>query len=254
MLHTETVAPATLELLRRLQAEDITKEMRLVRGASLALQIAHRKSTDLDLFSYEQFDVEAALDLLVRHYAFTPSRVTRNSIIGFIGQVKVDMIYHPYSWLTAPLCEDGFRLAGLEDITAMKLHAIANSGERPKDFVDIAFLSQFFSYNQMKVRTLEKYPAYDAIMIDKSINYFQDVDTDSIEDIHMIGYRMEWDSIEERLFSMTDNPDKVFPRVPLKKNKKINQRNDQRYRPRLYWTTDGTHVGLPWGGGQRHGL
>ena len=33
----------------------------------------------------------------------------------------------------------------------------------------------------------------------------------------MIGYKMGWDSVEERIFKMTDNPDKVFRYAPLKR-------------------------------------
>jgi hypothetical protein len=101
----------------------------------------------------------------------------------------------------------------------MKLHAIANSGELPKDFLDIAFLSKAFSYNQMKDLALRKYPAYDAIMIDKSVNYFNDIDRESISKINLIGYSMDWDAIEKRLLAMTDYPDKQFVRAPLKKSK-----------------------------------
>ena len=50
MLQTATVAPGTLELLRRLQAEPLLGNARLVGGTALSLQIGHRKSDDLDLF------------------------------------------------------------------------------------------------------------------------------------------------------------------------------------------------------------
>ena len=43
-------------------------------------------------------------------------------------------------------------------IAAIKLHAITNSGQRPKDFVDIAILSQFISYVKIKDLAIEKYP------------------------------------------------------------------------------------------------
>ena len=219
MLYKETVAPETFELSVRLQEDEITAGMRLVGGTALSLQIAHRKSTDLDLFSFDKFDVPAALDVLIPQYGFVPSRVTSYSIIGYIGGIKIDMIYHPYRWLTPPIIEGPVRLAGMDDIVAMKLHAIANSGERPKDFLDIAFLSKYYSYNRMKELALEKYPVYDAIMIDKSVNYFQDIDRDSIAKINLIRYSMDWSAIETRLLAMTEFPDKQFVRAPLRKLK-----------------------------------
>ena len=219
MLQKETVAPETFKLLVRLQEDEITSGMRLVGGTALSLQIAHRTSTDLDLFSFDKFDVQSALDVLILKYGFIPSHVTSYSIIGYVDGVKIDMIYHPYRWLNPPIMEGSVRLAGLDDIVAMKLHAIANSGERPKDFLDIAFLSKYYSYNRMKELALEKYPAYDAIMIDKSVNYFNDIDRDSIPLINLIGYSMDWNSIEKRLIVMTEFPDKQFARAPLRRMK-----------------------------------
>mgnify|MGYP002622562847 FL=1 len=219
MLQKETVAPETFKLLVRLQEDEITSGMRLVGGTALSLQIAHRTSTDLDLFSFDKFDVQSALDVLILKYGFVPSYVTSYSIIGYVDGVKIDMIYHPYRWLNPPIMEGSVRLAGLDDIVAMKLHAIANSGERPKDFLDIAFLSKYYSYNRMKELALEKYPAYDAIMIDKSVNYFNDIDRDSIPLINLIGYSMDWNSIEKRLIVMTEFPDKQFARAPLRRMK-----------------------------------
>ena len=87
----------------------------------------------------------------------------------------------------------------------------------PKDFLDVAFLSRLFSYDQIKSFALQKYPMYDPIIMDKSIIYFGDIDLASIEDIRMIGYRMDWESVKARIRQMTDNPYKVFRYAPLKK-------------------------------------
>ena len=50
MLYLETPAPDTLDLLRRIQALPEFVRMRLVGGTSLALQLGHRMSVDLDFF------------------------------------------------------------------------------------------------------------------------------------------------------------------------------------------------------------
>lgn len=50
MLHVETIEPDTLELLKQLQRDPALVDTRLVGGTSLALQLGHRKSVDLDLF------------------------------------------------------------------------------------------------------------------------------------------------------------------------------------------------------------
>ena len=49
MLHTETVEPSTMDLLKRLQRLPDLSNIRLVGGTALALHLGHRKSVDLDL-------------------------------------------------------------------------------------------------------------------------------------------------------------------------------------------------------------
>ena len=51
MLHTESVYPKTLKLLKEIMAESDLDFLSLVGGTSLALQIGHRISVDLDLFT-----------------------------------------------------------------------------------------------------------------------------------------------------------------------------------------------------------
>lgn len=218
MLQTATVKTQTFELLRALQSEPLLSTTRLVGGTALSLQIGHRESDDLDLFSVERLDMMAIQMLLIDKYHFLPSVIADNTLIGFVDGVKLDIIYHPFPWLEDPIIEEGVRLATIVDITAMKMHAIINSGRRPKDFVDIAFLSTHFSYNAIKELLLKRYPAYDPIMVDKAIIYFGDIDASLIPDIKMIGYKFDMQSIEKRIVKMTDNPDKTYAVAPLKRN------------------------------------
>jgi hypothetical protein len=51
MLHEETIEGATLALIRKLCVDDQLKDFVLVGGTALALQLGHRKSIDIDLFT-----------------------------------------------------------------------------------------------------------------------------------------------------------------------------------------------------------
>ncbi|MFR6633965.1 MAG: nucleotidyl transferase AbiEii/AbiGii toxin family protein [Alistipes onderdonkii] len=53
MLYTQTVAPETLELLKRLESEPFMDSFSLAGGTALALYLGHRVSVDLDLFTPE---------------------------------------------------------------------------------------------------------------------------------------------------------------------------------------------------------
>lgn len=216
MLQTFTVAPGTLALLKHLQTEPVLRSTRLVGGTALSLQIGHRKSDDLDLFSVEPLDGMVVQQVLVDKYGFVPSVIDQNTLVGFIQGVKIDVIYHPFPWLDNAIEEDGFRIATKKDIAAMKMHAIINSGKRPKDFVDIAFLSMYFSYNDIKRLLLRRYPAYDPIMADRAVIYFGDVDEALIPEINMIKYEFDFERITNRIIKMTDYPDKMYASAPLK--------------------------------------
>ncbi len=216
MLQAATVASGTLGLLGRLQAEPLLCSTRLVGGTALSLQIGHRVSDDLDLFSVAPLDGMAVQRMLVDKYGFVPTIIEENTLIGFIQGVKIDVIYHPFPWLEKAIEEDGFRIATKKDIAAMKMHAIINSGKRPKDFVDIAFLSMHFSYNDIKRLLLRRYPAYDPMMADRAVVYFGDIDETLIPEINMIGYEFDFGRIKNRIIKMTDNPDKVYTMAPFK--------------------------------------
>ena len=56
MLHKETVEKSTLELLKKLMNDHSLKEFVLVGGTALALQLGHRRSDDIYLFSTLPFD------------------------------------------------------------------------------------------------------------------------------------------------------------------------------------------------------
>lgn len=217
MLQTSTVKKSTFGLLKRLQAESLLATTRLVGGTALSLQIGHRESDDLDLFSVEPLEGMLIQKLLVDNYGFVPSVVQENTLIGFVEGVKIDVIYHPFPWLEPAIEGEGIRIATVTDIAAMKMHAIINSGKRPKDFVDVAFLSMRYSYNQIKQQLLRRYSAYDPIMADKAIIYFGDIDEMLIPEIRMLGYQFDFERIKHRIIKMTDSPDKLYATAPLKR-------------------------------------
>ena len=183
----------------------------------MSLQIGHRESDDLDLFSADPMDMMAIQTLLISKYNFLPSVIADNTLIGFVNGIKLDVTCHPFPWLDAVITDDGIRLATIADIAAMKMHSIINSGKRPKAFVDLAFLSTHYSYNQLKQLLLRRYPAYDPIMADKAIIYFDDIDGQLIPDIRMLGFQFDFSSIKSRIIKMTDRPDKVYSKPPLKR-------------------------------------
>ena len=214
MLQKETIKDNTLELLKKLQREETLSTTRLVGGTALALQIGHRISVDLDLFSKEPLDINAIEQILTHKFNFSAHFISKGSVRGEIDGIKIDILHHPYEWIDEPVCEEDIIMASLQDITAMKLNSIIHNGTRPKDFLDVAYLSQYFSYDNMRSLLVQKYPEYDPILLDRCINYFDDIETDFVADIRLVDGRVNVNKVKQRLIQMTDNPFDKFDNPP----------------------------------------
>lgn len=94
MLHKETVEKGTLDLIRKLMADDQLKAFNLVGGTALALKLGHRKSIDIDLFSTGSFNAPELARYLTSSYNTDQLRTITNGIFGFIDDIKIDLISH----------------------------------------------------------------------------------------------------------------------------------------------------------------
>lgn len=177
MLHYTTIDSTTLELLKRLLAIPYFSNVYLAGGTSLALQIGHRKSIDLDLFGTIEAD-EISIAKTLNSLGNTQLiKKTPNIQIYIINGIKVDIVNYHYPWIQDACKEDQLRLAGKKDIAAMKLAAITGRGSR-KDFIDIYFLLQEFSLQEMLLFYNEKYHDGSSFLVLKSLTYFEDAEID----------------------------------------------------------------------------
>ena len=181
MLCLETIASETLALLVRIQSLPEFAQVRLVGGTGLALQLGHRISVDLDLFGSWPQDADL-------HQALRSAGETRKSsgsasgrlLFFYVDGVKVDCVtYDEYPWLEPAIEENGVRLAGVRDIAAMKINAITNRGTR-KDFVDLAFLLERFSLNEIFGFYMKKYPEANPALALRSLSYFVDAEMEPL--------------------------------------------------------------------------
>ena len=211
MQHKETIETSTLELLKSLQSEPLLASFNLVGGTSLALRLGHRKSVDLDLFSKEDFALQEIKELLVNKYDFKVGYEKGKTLKGFIGKVMVDLIRYDYPHIQPIETEDGIRLESLPDIVAMKLSSICDNGSRIKDFIDIAHLSNLYSFEEMLQFYTQKFPSSNPIVPTKSLVYFDDIIFD--EDIVMMQGDFDWKVIANRLNEMTAHPERHFKRL-----------------------------------------
>lgn len=176
MLSFQTVLPDTLELLRRIMRQPLLSETRLVGGTSLALQYGHRRSVDLDFFGTTTEDIEEITDAMRQCCNNIVSGNCTNRIkVYYLDGVKVDIVNYDYKWIDDPVVENELRLASPKDIAAMKVNAIMGRGTK-KDFVDMYFLLQHFSFDEIMQLYMKKYTEGSEYRALLSMTYFSDAD------------------------------------------------------------------------------
>ncbi len=195
MLQYRTIHTQTLELLNSIQSVPEFKSLRLVGDTSLALQIGHRFSIDLDFFGSHDLS-EFEITNILSHIGETKLLHKTNSILVYsVNNIKVDIVNYPYKWIEQALTTDGLILAGLKDIAAMKLSAVTGRGSK-KDFIDICFLLKEFSLKQQLELYLNKYPQGSELMVLKSLSYFDDAE---IEKQPKMFIEISWEEIKKKI-------------------------------------------------------
>ena len=99
MLHTKTVEPGTLSLLKKLMSIPELADFSLVGGTALSLQYGHRTSIDLDLFSTGSFDYSTITIALQNIFGDSFEYENKESSFGifcFINSVKVDIVKYKH--------------------------------------------------------------------------------------------------------------------------------------------------------------
>ena len=210
MIHEDPqiIEPETLALLNLLMSDDNLSDFFLVGGTALALQIGHRLSIDLDLFSELSFNSIELNDYLSAYYSFNTTAIRSNTLLGFINEIKVDFISHQYALVKPLILREKKRFASLLDIGAMKLNAVGQSGQRQKDFYDIYYLLQYYSLSDLLSAYASKYPRSSTLIPIRGLSYFDDIKFEieppiQVEDV-------PFSKVRSRLLEAVQHVDQVF--------------------------------------------
>lgn len=186
-LKYETVSKRLLAILSWLMDQEIFDPFRLVGGTALGLQLGHRISVDIDLFtdaSYNQINFDALDQHLKNYFPYVESSQVPVALgkSYFIGNnpddcIKLD-IYYTDLFIRPVLKIDNIRLATLDEIAAMKIDVISR-GARKKDFWDLHELLNTYSIGEMINLHQERYPyTHDPKEIQKNLTNFDTADQD----------------------------------------------------------------------------
>ena len=202
MLHYETIHPTTLELLKKLTAQEELRDMRLVGGTSLALQYGHRQSVDLDFFGKPQLSQDEIVEMTMRLGEVKVLNRTKSILQVILNGVKVDVVdYSCYEWIDEPVTEEGLVLASPKDIAALKINAIEGRGTK-KDFVDIYELLKHYDLSDLLGFYSEKYPNYSIFRALLSLTYFEDAETQAMP---VMFSSVTWDEIKKNILEVVKN-------------------------------------------------
>ncbi len=197
MLHRETVEQGTLDLLIQLMSLNILKPFNLAGGTSLALQLGHRRSTDLDFFGDCDFNPDQMLTELSKYGEIQV--VNHNEIVlqVLVNKIKIDIVNYKYKILEAPKTIDGIRLLSFKDISAMKLSAIGGRAKK-RDFIDLYFLLKYYSLREMALFCEQKFPHTNLYHTYRSLSYFDEVEKD-MEPVILLGDQVSWDKVKQTI-------------------------------------------------------
>jgi Domain of unknown function (DUF1814). len=167
VLFWNSVTPLLRTVLTKMMEEGPFQQFRLVGGTSLSLQLGHRFSVDIDLFTdapYDSIDF-GVIDNFLKD-SFTYVSEPKQGIIGmgqsyFVGEseeetVKLDL-YYTDTFIQHELVVEPFRLATVEEIIAMKIDIVQRVA-RKKDFWDLHELLEKYSPGKMIELHKKRYP------------------------------------------------------------------------------------------------
>ena len=157
MLQKEAVVSEMIDLIKELQGDSLFKDHILAGGTALALQLGHRTSTDIDLFTSKMQNAVALTSFFKKNYNDINIDVAEDDFTRiYVNGIKIEMVYDDEKILEAPKNEENIRLFSTNEIAAMKLKAITGR-TICRDFIDIAYLLKEIPLEKMFELYKEKY-------------------------------------------------------------------------------------------------
>lgn len=196
-LYFEILPDEQKQVLETISKQKWINSYYLAGGTGLALQIGHRQSIDFDFFTKNDINNRLTIEKLKDIGKFELFNEAENTVNGSLNNIKVSFLKYKYPLLNTPLTYNQLPIADKLDIALMKLEAISGRGSK-KDFIDIYFLLNFFTLNEI----LQKYEFKYGIEIAnnyhllKSLVYFEDA---RLQLMPKMLKKVNWDNIKKSI-------------------------------------------------------
>jgi predicted nucleic acid-binding protein len=181
----------------------VLKNYFLVGGTALSLQLGHRVSDDIDLFTRTDINKDEIFDFLNKNYngKYQLNNIQNIVLQITIDNIKVDFVKHNYNLIEEIKTEKGIKYLGKKDIAAMKLMAVANRGDQAKDFVDIYYLLKEIELKEMFYYYKQKYNQGDISAIKRSLVYFDDVTNNNWSSVKLLNGKLSVDDVKHTIIN-----------------------------------------------------
>jgi hypothetical protein len=203
VLQKDSVRKPLWDLLKFLQESNVFDKYFLVGGTALSLQLGHRISDDIDLFTRNDINKDEIFDYLNKYFnkKFQINNIQNIILQVTVDDIKVDFVKYDYNLIEEVNVEDGIRYLGKKDISAMKLMAVANRGDQAKDFVDIYYLLNEISLTDMFKYYKQKYNQNDISPIKRSLVYFDDITDSNWSSVRLLKGKISVENIKNRIIT-----------------------------------------------------
>ncbi|HQX14936.1 MAG TPA: nucleotidyl transferase AbiEii/AbiGii toxin family protein [Anaerolineales bacterium] len=168
-------------VLREFFHSKIGNRFYLAGGTALSLQLGHRRSVDLDLFSPTEDipSIRASLEESLSALKPELSDASWGNLVFIANNVRVGFFGYGYALLNPLVRDENLRLASIEDIAMMKMDALLSRANR-KDFYDLYFISQKVPLKSLLDLAPKKYPSVRdfEVQVTKRLVYFESAEHD----------------------------------------------------------------------------
>ena len=176
----EFLLPNTQKVLKKIIKDTYLSNFILVGGSALALHICHRKSEDLDFFTYRKDSFKSnEIIKLVRSLHGEIVNISDEQIDCFIDGVKVTFFDAKWSFLKPKQIEN-FNLASLEQIAIMKTHTLFLRAKY-RDYYDLYFLIKRFGIRKVFNLSKDVLEGINFKIFSAALLYIEDIEDESIE-------------------------------------------------------------------------
>jgi hypothetical protein len=195
--HESVLSSGWRDALAILEGAGLTQGFYLAGGTGLALQMGHRTSVDVDLFTRDAFDPLLVRDALRGTPRLRILQLADNRLHAEVAAIPSSFLRYAYPLLFNARRYHGLAVADVRDIACMKVDAVSSRGSR-RDFVDLYFILREYRLAELLEWFDRKYEsvAPSQVHLAKALTYFDDAELEPMP--HMLA-AVNWSTVKEHL-------------------------------------------------------